>query len=271
MRISDLLNSGSVPPCAHEEKQKGADVQPSNLQPHARLDTLGGQDGRVTKRKKSAASTRSAIKQSDRFALKSSSQNGALVPSNKISGFGAAAQETRADPNPGTVGTSTSATSVSTGTTERTTKRGTDKNHTGDPTTWLAAKIATAEVSPDGPTFSMLDFRRKQPPTRPEELIGTFLQRSSDTKAAKYAGQLRHFAKWAAEEPGRETLDDVINSELTPKNQPTINAWRKDPHNPYAREGYAAFNALRATYGKTVDPRNKPLPRYDTLMNLNDA
>lgn len=234
MRISDLLNSGSVPPCAHEEKQKGADVQPSNLQSHARLDTLGGQDGRVTKRKKSADSTRSAIKQSGRFALKSSSQNGALVL-------------------------------------ERTTKRASDKNHTEDPTMWLAAKIATAEVSTGGPTFSMLDFRPKQPLTRSKELIGTFLQLCSDPKAAKYASHLRHFVKWAAEEPGRGTLDDVINSELTPKNQPTINAWRKDPHNPYAREGYAAFNALRATYGKTVDPHNKPLPRYDTLMNLNDA
>ncbi|MCF2133836.1 MULTISPECIES: hypothetical protein [Mycetohabitans] len=136
---------------------------------------------------------------------------------------------------------------------------------------WLAAKIATAEVSTGGPTFSMLDFRPKQPLTRSKELIGTFLQLCSDPKAAKYASHLRHFVKWAAEEPGRGTLDDVINSELTPKNQPTINAWRKDPHNPYAREGYAAFNALRATYGKTVDPHNKPLPRYDTLMNLNDA
>lgn len=171
MRISDLLNSGSVPPCAHEEKQKGADVQPSNLQSHARLDTLGGQDGRVTKRKKSADSTRSAIKQSGRFALKSSSQNGALVL-------------------------------------ERTTKRASDKNHTEDPTMWLAAKIATAEVSTGGPTFSMLDFRPKQPLTRSKELIGTFLQLCSDPKAAKYASHLRHFVKWAAEEPGRGTYVD---------------------------------------------------------------
>lgn len=211
MRISDLLNPASVSPRAQEGKQKEANVQPRNLQSNARLDTLGDREGRITKRKKSADSTQSTIKQmSGRFALKSSSQAGATASSNRNAG---------------------------------------------------------------DPALLVLDFTPERPRSKTEELISILRQRSSDPQVAKkYVAQLRHFAKWAAEDPIREKLDDVINSELTPKHQPVIQAWRNDPHNAYAREGYAAFNALRAVHGKTVDPPRKAPPKpYDTVVNLNDS
>ncbi|WXK36856.1 hypothetical protein IHE31_10265 [Mycetohabitans rhizoxinica] len=282
MRINDMLDPTSVPPRAHEGKQKEANVQPSNVQSHARLGTLGDQDGRVTKRKKSADPTRSMIKQmSGRFALKSSSQAGAMVSSNKTtesstSGINAVTQETPIDTSARNVGADTGTRTVTTGTettgsAEQTTKRATDSRNEST-TAWLATKVAAGKAGSSDPAFSVLNLRPKQRLTRSEELINTYLQRSSNTKSAKYVTQLRHFSAWAKKgDPSREPLDDVLNLELTPKNQPVINAWRNARPNPYAREGYAAFNDFRATYGKTVDPRKEPPPRYDTMVSLDDT
>jgi hypothetical protein len=277
MRINDMLNSTSVPPRAHEEKQKEANVQPSNIQPNARLGTLADQDGRVIKRKKNADPTRSIIKQmSGQFALKSSSPAGAMASSNRTtesstSGIDAVAQETPTDTSARNVGADTGTRTVTTGSAEQTTKRATDSRNEST-TAWLATKVAAGKAGSSDPAFSVLNLRPKQRLTRSEELINTYLQRSSNTKSAKYVTQLRHFSAWAKKgDPSREPLDDVLNLELTPKNQPVISAWRNARPNPYAREGYAAFNDFRATYGKTVDPRKEPPPRYDTMVSLDDA
>ncbi|MEJ2768188.1 hypothetical protein IHE30_06150 [Mycetohabitans sp. B46] len=244
MRINDMLNPTSVPPRAHEEKQKEAHVQPSNAQLNVRLDTFRDHDGRATKRKKSADSNRAIIKQmSGQFALKSSN-----------------------------AGVDTDARTVTTDPAEPTPKRAADKNRIESSTTWLAKKIAVAKAAPGDPAFSVLNFKPERPLTRAEELINTYLQHKPSPRAAAYVTQLRHFNAWALNNgQSREPLDDVLNLELTPKDQPAINAWRNTTPNPYAREGYAAFNDFRAAYGKTVDPRKKPPLRYDKMVNLDDA